>query len=84
MGTSTKLDIDENCKNMDITKYQGMIDLLLYLTASILDIIFCVCLDVCFQACPKESDITVIKCICHCLHGTIDLWFWYSNEARLV
>jgi hypothetical protein len=34
MGTSTKLDMDENNKNVDIIKYQGMIGLLLYLTAS--------------------------------------------------
>jgi hypothetical protein len=34
METSTKLDMDENNKNVDIIKYQGMIGLLLYLTAS--------------------------------------------------
>jgi hypothetical protein len=34
MGTSTKLDMDENNKNVDIIKYQGMIGSLLYLTAS--------------------------------------------------
>jgi hypothetical protein len=30
MGTSINLDIDENGKNVDITKYQGMIRDLLY------------------------------------------------------
>jgi hypothetical protein len=30
MGTSINLDIDENGKNVDITKYQGMIKDLLY------------------------------------------------------
>lgn len=30
MRTLTKLDIDENGKNVDITKYQGMIKDLLY------------------------------------------------------
>jgi hypothetical protein len=33
--------MDENNKNVDIIKYQGMIGLLLYLTASWPDIILC-------------------------------------------
>ena len=44
MGLSTKLDMDENGKNIDITKYWGMIGSLLYLTASKSDIMFNVCL----------------------------------------
>jgi hypothetical protein len=55
MGTSTKLDMDENSKNIDITKYQGMIGSLLYLIANRPDIMFSVCLYAYFQACPKES-----------------------------
>ena len=53
MGTSTKLDMDENSKNIDITKYQGMIGSLLYLIANRPDIMFSVCLYAYFQACPK-------------------------------
>jgi hypothetical protein len=61
IATSTKLDMDENDKNVDITKYRGMIRSLLYLITSRLDIMFCVCLCACFQACPKESHISVVK-----------------------
>ena len=61
MGTSTKLDMDENSKNIDITKYQGMIGSLLYLIANRSDIMFSVCLYAYFQACPKESYVSVVK-----------------------
>jgi len=60
MGTSIKLDMDENGKNIDITKYQGMIGSLLYLTTSRPNIIFCVCLCSHFQAYPKESHVAVV------------------------
>ena len=63
MGSSTNLDMDENGKNIDITKYRGMIGSLLYLTASRPDIMFNVCLCAYFQACPKESHVSAVKCI---------------------
>jgi len=53
MGTSIKLDMDENDKNVDFTKYQGMIGSLLYLTAGRSTIMFSVCLCACFQTCPR-------------------------------
>ena len=61
MRTLTKLDIDENGKNVDITEYQGMISSLLYLTVSKPDIMSSVCLCACFQACPKKSYVSVVK-----------------------
>ena len=53
MGTSIKLDMDKNDKNVDFTKYQGLIGSLLYLTAGRSTIMFSVCLCACFQACPE-------------------------------
>lgn len=44
MSTSTNANQYESGKPIDITKYQGMIGYLLYLTTSIPDIIFIVCL----------------------------------------
>ena len=44
MGSSIKLDIDEEGKSVDQTKYRGMIGSLLYLTASRPDIMYSVCL----------------------------------------
>jgi hypothetical protein len=83
MGTSTKLDMDENGKNIDIIKYQGMIGSPLYLTTSIPNIMFSVCLYARFQACPKESHVGVVKCIFLYLHGTINLGLWYPKGYKL-
>ena len=44
MGTSIKLEKDENGKNVDEKLYRGMIGSLLYLTASRPDIMFSVCI----------------------------------------
>lgn len=44
MGSGTYVDQDESGKSIDITKYQGMIGSLLYLTASHPDLMFSVCL----------------------------------------
>ena len=44
MAIITKLDKDEQGKNIDIKLYRSMIDSLLYLTASRSDIMFSVCL----------------------------------------
>jgi len=67
--------MDENGKNINITKYRGMIDSFLYLIVSRPDIMFCVCVCacICFQAYPKEFHVTTVKHIFHYLHGIIDL-----------
>jgi hypothetical protein len=84
--TSTKLDMDENDTNIDITKYWGIIGLFLYLTPSILDIMFCVCLCGNFQTCPKEFHVSAIKWISLIFACTIDLGLSYSkgNELNLI
>jgi len=43
MATSCYLDQDEQGKMIDQTKYKGMIDSLLYLTTSRVDMMHCVC-----------------------------------------
>jgi hypothetical protein len=61
METSIKLDMDENGKKVDITKYQGMIGSLLYLTTSRPGIMFSVYLCARFKTCRKESHVSVVK-----------------------
>ena len=73
MATITKLDKDEQEKNIDIKLYHSMIDSLLYLTASRPDIIFNVYLCVRFQTCPKESHLISVKHIIIYLKGAIGL-----------
>jgi len=72
MKTSTMFDMNENGKNVNITKYRGMIGPLLYLNVSIPDIMFSVCICAYLHACPKKSTIFFLY-----LHGTINLGFWY-------
>ena len=61
MNATISLDQDLSGKNVDQTFDRGMIGSLLYLTASLLDNIFSVCLCACFKANPKESHLTTVK-----------------------
>ena len=79
MGTSTKLDKDENGKNVDEKLYRGMIGSLLYLTLSRPDIIFSVCIYARFQSCPKESHLMAVKRIFRYLIDTQDLGIFYPR-----
>ena len=68
MGTSIKLDKDENGKKVDEKLYRGMIDSLLYL---------CICAR--FQSCPKESHLVAVKRIFRYLIETHDLGIFYPR-----
>jgi len=61
MATITELDKNEQGKNADIKLYRSMISSLLYLTASMTDITFSVCLYARFQSCPKKSHLIAVK-----------------------
>nr|GEV51139.1 retrovirus-related Pol polyprotein from transposon TNT 1-94 [Tanacetum cinerariifolium] len=61
MSSDTKLTKDEECESIDSTKYRGMIDSLLYLTASRPDIMFSVYLCARFQEAPKTSHLKAVK-----------------------
>ena len=63
--------------------YRGLIGSLLYLTASRLDIMFCICLCARFQACPKESHLIALKHIFRYIFGTQNLGLWYSKKSSL-
>ena len=79
MGTSIKLDKDENEKNVDEKLYRGMIGSLLYLTASRPDIMFSVYICTRFQSYPKESHFTAIKRIFRYLIDTHNLSIFYPR-----
>ena len=57
MTTTSKLDRGEQGKNIDIKFYRNMIGSLLYLMASMPDIMFFVCLRARFQSYPKKSHL---------------------------
>ena len=70
-------------KDVNQKLYRGMIGSLLYLTASRLDIMFCVCLCARFQACPKESHLIALKRIFKYLFSTQNLGLWYPKKSFL-
>ncbi|XVF21122.1 hypothetical protein REPUB_Repub12eG0063300 [Reevesia pubescens] len=63
VSTSTKLDKDERGNYVNQNLYRGMIGSLIYLTFSIPNILFIVCLCARFQSCPKESHLIAVKMI---------------------
>lgn len=54
MGTNAKLDLDKVSPSINQTVYKGIIDSLLYLTASYPDIVFSVGICALFQVDLKE------------------------------
>jgi hypothetical protein len=61
MATNAHLDLDEGGNLVDLKLYRSMIDSLLYLTASRLDIMFSICMSVRFRASPKECHMMDVK-----------------------
>lgn len=59
-----------------------MIGSLLYLIASLLDIMFVVCLYAPFLSSPEESHLTAVKYDMRYLTGIQQLGFWYHNWAN--
>ncbi|KAE8710759.1 hypothetical protein F3Y22_tig00110319pilonHSYRG00279 [Hibiscus syriacus] len=81
MSSSTKLDLDEGDKCVDVKLYTSMIGSLLYLTASRSDSMFSVCLCARFQSCPKESHLLAVKRIFRYLKDTPSLGLWYPRDS---
>jgi len=59
-----------------------MIGSLLYLTASLPDIMYSTCLCACYQADPKESHLITVEKIFRYLKGTLNLGLWYHKDSR--
>ena len=77
MTTMTKLNKDEQCKYVDIKIYRGMNESLLYLKASMLDIIFSICMCARFHSCPMDSHLIMVKHIIRYLKDTINMGLCY-------
>jgi len=61
-----------------------MIDSLLYLTGTGLDIVHVVGIVGRFQANPKESQLQVVKIIFKYLQGTQNFGLWYPRDTDLT
>jgi len=83
ISTSCYLDADEYGTIVNQTKFRGLIGSLLYLIASMPNIMYSVCMCARFQANPKESHYNVAKRIFKYLNGTTNVGLWYPNEDTL-
>ncbi|KAF7135792.1 hypothetical protein RHSIM_Rhsim08G0133500 [Rhododendron simsii] len=81
MSTTTKLSKDTDGVSVDQTLYRSMIGSLLYLIASCPDIAFSVGVCARYQANPKESHLTAIKCVIKYVSGTIGYGIWLSRDT---
>ncbi|GKA19835.1 retrovirus-related pol polyprotein from transposon TNT 1-94 [Tanacetum coccineum] len=83
MSSDAKLTKDKECESVDSTKYRGMIDSLLYLTASRPDIMFSICLCARFQEDTKTSHLEVVKRIFRYIKVTTHLGLWYPKGTNI-
>nr|GEZ51272.1 hypothetical protein [Tanacetum cinerariifolium] len=83
MSMEIKLTKEDEANSVDNSKYQGMIGSFLYLTASRPDIMFSVCLCVCFQENPKTIHLEAVKRIFRYIRGTSHLGLWYPKETGI-
>ncbi|GKG24322.1 hypothetical protein Tco_0394950, partial [Tanacetum coccineum] len=70
-------------KPVDATLYRVMIGSLMYLTSSIPDLNYDVCLCARYQAKPTEKHLQAVKRIFQYLNRTINMVLWYSKETDM-
>jgi isopentenyldiphosphate isomerase len=83
MSMPTTLDLDENGEGVNQREYRSMIDSLLYLTVTRLDIQLVVCLCARFQASPRTSHQQAIQRIFKYLKSTLEFGIWYCASSSL-
>nr|GFB37027.1 uncharacterized mitochondrial protein AtMg00810-like [Tanacetum cinerariifolium] len=74
------LDADLSRTPVDQTKYQSMVEALMYLTTSRPDIMHATCYCACYQAKPTEKHLTAVKWIFQYLKDTIHIGLWYLKN----
>nr|GEV72156.1 hypothetical protein [Tanacetum cinerariifolium] len=72
---------DGTGKDVDLYLYRSMIGSLMYLTASIPDIMFAVCACARHQVTPKECHLHAVKMIFRYLKGHPKIRLWYPKES---
>jgi hypothetical protein len=82
MSTNDHLDLDLGGTSVDQKVYRFMSGSLLYLYASMPDIMLSVCMCVRFQAASKDCHLRVIKKIMRYLVLTHNLCLWYPKGSR--
>nr|GEX42903.1 putative ribonuclease H-like domain-containing protein [Tanacetum cinerariifolium] len=81
METSNPLLKDVEAEDVNVHLYRSIIRSLMYLTASMLAIMFIVCACARFQVTPKVSHLHVVKRIFKYLKGQPKLGLWYPKDS---
>nr|GEV23562.1 hypothetical protein [Tanacetum cinerariifolium] len=91
MVEKSKLDEDKDGKAVDPSHYRGMINTLLYLTASRFDLQFAICMCAWYQARPTEKHarptekhVHTVKRIFRYLCGTVHRGLWYPKDSSIA
>nr|GEZ97124.1 hypothetical protein [Tanacetum cinerariifolium] len=81
MVGQSKLDEDPNGTPVDLTRYRGMVESLMYLTASRPDLVFTVSMYAQYQAKPTEKYLTTVERVFWYLKRTINMGRWYMRDT---
>ncbi|GJU05137.1 retrovirus-related pol polyprotein from transposon TNT 1-94 [Tanacetum coccineum] len=84
MVEKSKLDEDTQGKAIDPTNYHGMVGTLMYLTSSIPDLVYTVCMCARYQAWPTKKHLHAVKRIFQYLRGTVNWGLWYSKDSAIA
>ncbi|GJY75693.1 retrovirus-related pol polyprotein from transposon TNT 1-94 [Tanacetum coccineum] len=84
MVEKSKLDKDKEGKAVDPSHYRGMIDTLLYLTASRPDLQFAICMCARYRARSNEKHLHAVKRIFRYLRGTVNRGLWYLKDSSIA
>ncbi|GJX88220.1 hypothetical protein Tco_0340234 [Tanacetum coccineum] len=84
VGVKSKLDEDSQRKAVNPIHYRGMVDTLMYLTASRPDLTFVVCMCARYQANPTEKYLHAVKRIFKYLRGTVNRGLWYPKDSSIA
>ncbi|GJS16040.1 retrovirus-related pol polyprotein from transposon TNT 1-94 [Tanacetum coccineum] len=84
MVVKSKLYADPQGKEVDPTRYRGMIGSLMYLTSSRPDIVFVVFMCAWYEAKPTGKHLHAVKRIFRYLRGTINIGLWYSKDSYIA
>ncbi|GJU57242.1 retrovirus-related pol polyprotein from transposon TNT 1-94 [Tanacetum coccineum] len=84
MVEKSKLDKDTQGKAVNPTHYRGMVDTLMYLTASRPDLTFYVCMCARYQEKPTKNHLHAVKRIFKYIRVTINRGLWYPKDSSIV
>jgi hypothetical protein len=82
MSTNGHLDVDLGGTSVDQKVYRSIIESLLYLCASMPDIMLSVCMCARFQVAPKDYYLRAVKRIMRYLVLTLNVGLWYPKGSH--